>query len=163
MSIQGTQQTLTETAVIETSGNTSGLNPPSSICPWCKLTGRPGKTGSRGRSQRAYVLARHSPKIFVAILGVILLSVLDAALTLFLVSSGAREANPVMAFFLNQGPLVFFWAKYVLTCMPLVFILIHKGVTLFGTSVKAEDLFLWIAVPFALVVNWELYLILYVV
>lgn len=136
------------------------LRTTSPVCPWQRLTGRGGKTGERTRTQGAYIFDWHSPKIFVAILGVILLSVTDAALTLFLVDCGAREMNPVMAYFLDHGPLVFFWAKYLLTCMPLIFILMHKGVNLLGTKVKAEALFLWIAVPYALVVYWELYLVL---
>ncbi|MDY6951196.1 MAG: DUF5658 family protein [Thermodesulfobacteriota bacterium] len=132
-------------------------------CPWCWLIGRAGERDGGAPTVKACFLRRHSPKIFAAIMGVILLSVVDGVLTLFLVSCGAREINPVMAYFLDHGPLVFFWAKYLLTCIPLVFILVHRGVTLFGTGVKAQALILWIAIPFALVVYWELYLVFCVV
>jgi hypothetical protein len=135
----------------------------ASYCPWCRLVGRPGKINGGFAAMKAHVFTRHSGRMCAAIVSVILLSVVDAMLTLFLVSCGAREMNPVMAYFLDHGPLAFFWAKYLLTCIPLVFLLMHKGVRLFGSGVRAQALLSWMAVPFVLVVYWEIYLVLCVV
>jgi hypothetical protein len=130
------------------------------VCPWQRLMGRRGRAVDGDLGQGGFIVVRYSPKIFAAILSVIFLSLVDGALTLFLIDCGASELNPVMAYFLGYGPLVFFVAKYLLTCVPLVFILLHKQVTLLGTRVKAEALFLWLAIPYVLVVYWEFYLIL---
>jgi len=163
MTTSGRGHALIENTVTETRYTPAHRRGRRSYCLWCWLIGRPWKRRRGASTPKVYVLTRYSPKIFAAIVGVILLSVADAILTLLLVRSGAREMNPLMAYFLDHGPLAFFWAKYLLTCIPLLFIMAHNGVKLFGTGVKAKSLIVWIAVPFALVVYWELYLLLCVV
>lgn len=159
MSTSGRGQALNGSRVTE-AGLSGGFGKAKSCCgPWYGLIGRAGEPDREVPSLKACVCTRHSCRMFVVIVGVILLSVADAILTLFLVSCGAREMNPVMAYFLNHGPLAFFWAKYLLTCIPLILLLMHKGVRLFGSGVKAKALILWIAVPYGLVVYWELYLV----
>ena len=159
MSTLGRGQALNESRVTETRLSAGFRKDKRSYGPWYGLIGRPGEGDREVPSLRACVCTRHSCRMFAVIVGVILLSVADAVLTLFLVSCGAREMNPVMAYFLNHGPLAFFWAKYLLTCIPLIFLVMHKGVRLFGSGIKAKALILWIAVPFGLVVYWELYLV----
>ncbi len=112
--------------------------------------------------QKSYGVDRYSLKTFVTILLVISLSILDASLTLFLIHNGASEVNPVMAYFLDHGPLVFFGAKYLITSCSLLFLLPYMNSYIFGTKVRAKILFVLFAIPFALVVNWELYLIFFV-
>ena len=131
---------------------------------FCKhwLIGRREAIRRQEDRQKSYRMDRHSFKILAAILLIILLSILDATLTLFLISHGATEINPVMAYFLDYGPLAFFGAKYLFTCSSLVFILLNTNSYLFRTKVRAKILFVWFAIPFALVINWELYLILFV-
>jgi hypothetical protein len=114
-------------------------------------------------SQKPYKIDRYGSKALVAILICILLALLDTTLTLFLISRGAVEINPFMAFLIEQGAFVFFAVKYLLTCTCLVFILLYKNSYLFGTKYQAKALFILFAIPYALVVNWELYLIVFVV
>lgn len=112
--------------------------------------------------QKPYDVDRHSVKTLAVILLIISLSISDATFTLYLISHGASEINPVMAYFLEHGPLAFFGAKYLVTSSSLVFILANMNCYLFGTKVKAKILFVLFVIPLALVVSWELYLIFFV-
>ena len=112
--------------------------------------------------QRSYKTDRHSSKTLVAILLIIGLSILDAILTLYLISHGASEINPIMDYFLDYGPIAFFGAKYLLTCASAVIVLLNKNVFLFKTKVRVKILFALFLIPFVLVIHWELYLILFV-
>ena len=88
------------------------------------------------------------------------LSVLDALFTLDLVlHKGAVELNPVMDYYLDCSPLVFFWVKYLLTWAALLIILLAKDVYLFKTKFQVKSLFIIVSIPFLLVVHWELYLL----
>jgi len=97
-----------------------------------------------------------------AILLIVSLSILDAVFTLDLVSHGAKELNPVMAYYLNHGPLVFFGVKYFLTCASIVLVLLIKDIYSTKSKVQTKILFVLLMIPFALVVQWELYLIFFV-
>ena len=83
------------------------------------LIGR--RKGQRRKEDRLTyrVPDRFSPKTYAAIYLIIILSVLDAFFTVDLVSRGATELNPVMAYYLSHGPIVFFWTKYLLTYCPV--------------------------------------------
>ena len=60
---------------------------------------------------------RYSTALFGAIVAILFLSVMDAFLTLFLIDHGAVEINPLMAYYLNIGPLTFIVVKYLLTSL----------------------------------------------
>jgi hypothetical protein len=57
----------------------------------------------------------HEPHLLFLALSILLLNVADAFLTLTLISMGATEANPVMAFVLDQHPDLFAVVKMGLT------------------------------------------------
>jgi len=97
-----------------------------------------------------------------AILLIVSLSTLDAIFALDLVGHGAEELNPVMVYYLNHGPLVFFGVKYFLTCASIVLILLIRDIYSTKSKVQTKILFVLLMIPFALVVQWELYLIFFV-
>jgi hypothetical protein len=101
---------------------------------------------------------RHGPKLVAVILVMVLLSVLDAFLTLELIQRGATEVNPVMAYYLSRGPLVFFSVKYFLTAASILLVLIYKNVHLFGTRFQVKMILPILLIPLVLTVNWELFL-----
>ncbi|MFQ5627779.1 MAG: DUF5658 family protein [bacterium] len=109
--------------------------------------------------KNAYYVDRYGRKSLTFLAIVVLLSVTDAFFTLYLVKNGAAEINPVMAFFLYRGPLVFFVIKYFLTSVSVLLLLINKNVFLFKTKYRAEHLFWIIIVLFVLVIFWEIYLV----
>jgi hypothetical protein len=121
--------------------------------------------GKRSRLRRAediqkpYQIDRHGLKTFAAILLIIGLSLMDALLTLHLINNDAKELNPVMAYFLDHGPFVFFGAKYFLTCAPIVCILPLKGFYLFNNKIRGKAVLTLILISFILVIYWELYLL----
>ena len=113
-------------------------------------------------NRKSYFLDHYSLRVFGIIIGIILLSLTDALLTLHLIRNGAAEINPIMEHFLKYGPLPILAAKYLLTTASIVLLLIYKNVYIFGTKIRAKYLFIVIFLIFASVVLWELFLILFV-
>ena len=97
--------------------------------------------------------------IAAVILLIVMLSIIDAILTLHLVDRGATELNPVMNYYLGHGPLAFFWVKYMLTSAALIIVLTNKTAYLFNTRFQVKILFVVFLVPFVLVIQWEIYLL----
>ena len=67
---------------------------------------------------RVIIFDRYTPKLFLAIAVILMLSILDALFTLILIENGSSELNPVMAYFLQHGLLPFIAAKYILAVRP---------------------------------------------
>jgi hypothetical protein len=126
------------------------------------LTGRRVSSRREDDKHSPYNTDRHSSKTLAVIVLILALSVLDAMFTLDLVNAGATELNPIMAYYLNHGPLVFFGVKYLLTSAAVLLILFYKDAYLFRTKMRAKTLFVVFAIPFMLVIHWELYLIFFV-
>ena len=64
----------------------------------------------------------YHPRLFVLVVGIMLMSILDAFFTLKLLSGGAIEANPVMAYFLGLGVPAFIMSKMIMTGTCIVFL-----------------------------------------
>jgi hypothetical protein len=102
---------------------------------------------------------QHGSKTFAAAMIIILLTVLDAYFTLDLVNRGAEELNPIMAYYLERGPLTFFAVKYLLTWASLTVILTLKEARFFGARIHRKSLLWLFMIALALVVQWELVMI----
>ena len=105
------------------------------------------------------VLDHYSPKLFAVIVAILILSLVDAVLTLVLLSHGAVELNPVMAFFLAKSDSVFLFAKYLLTAGSVTIVVLINYVFIRVLRTQVKDLLVYFAGSFALVVIWELYLV----
>lgn len=123
------------------------------------LGGRRRAARRSADSRGVVLLDRYSPRLFAAMMGILVLSLLDAGLTLFLIQHGAAEINPVMNYFLRQGPVVFMIAKYLLTSMAVVIfvLLAHSIGPRPGFSVRR--IYLLALLAFGGVVAWELVLV----
>jgi hypothetical protein len=109
--------------------------------------------------RRVIILDRYSPYLLAAIVGILCLSLLDALLTLSLIEHGAAEVNPVMAYFLDKGTLIFTSVKYLLTSLAVVvFLLLNHNVPP-RTRFRMSSLFTFAIASFAIVVVWEIVLI----
>ena len=118
------------------------------------------RCGRREEDRRKIALLDHySQAIFITIVLVLLLSVADALLTLLLVDYGASEINPVMAYFLTYGPYAFILAKYALTAVSVIIILMVSQACIRPLKFYARDLLKFFAGGFAAVVAWELVLV----
>jgi len=73
----------------------------------------------------------YSTRLFIAVLGLLLLSGFDAYMTLTLIYQGSvYEANPLMAYFLNYGIFHFTIAKLVITIASICVLCLFKNVRL---------------------------------
>ena len=63
----------------------------------------------------------HSPHLLAVAIGILLLSVVDAFMTLILLQGGADEVNPIMAMFVYRSVAMFAALKMTLTCLSVVF------------------------------------------
>ncbi|HIP52923.1 MAG TPA: hypothetical protein EYH03_02795 [Chromatiales bacterium] len=100
----------------------------------------------------------YSPRLFALALGIILFSVLDAVLTLHLLSNGASEANPVMAFFLQHGVWSFVSAKMALTAVPLLLLTALSNYALFN-RIRIATLFPLLLLSYHVLIVYEAVLI----
>ena len=125
--------------------------------------GRRTKVRRKEDLDHTFYFDRYSSSLFAAIVAILLLSVLDALLTLHLISVGSTELNPVMSYFLEYGPFVFMGVKYFLTCFGVVILLLFRNVLRKRSITHAQHLFSYIIGAFTTVIVWELYLIFFVV
>ena len=124
-----------------------------------RLMGRRADSRRVEDRKKFFKVDRYSGMLVGLVLLIVLLSVSDAGFTLYLISLGASELNPVMAFFLERGPLVFFVVKYVLTCGSLLIVILYKNAFIFNTRIRVAYLLVLFLALFALVVQWELFLV----
>jgi hypothetical protein len=75
----------------------------------------PRRRGGRRAGEHHLPIDWHEPYLLFLALTILLLSVADAFLTLTLIVSGAREANPFLAFVLRDHPELFAVVKMGLT------------------------------------------------
>jgi len=75
----------------------------------------PRRRGGRRVDEQHLPIDWHEPHLLFLALTILLLNVTDAFLTLTLMTAGAREANPLLAFVLNNYPKLFVAIKMTLT------------------------------------------------
>lgn len=117
--------------------------------------------GSRLSTRRAedrkkiVVFDYYRPSLFISILIVLTLSLLDAFLTLILLSRGAIELNPVMDYYLSHGPTEFIIVKYGLTGSSVLLILLLNDVLKARYGVGTGALLYLFTAIFGSVVIWQ--------
>jgi hypothetical protein len=127
------------------------------------FAGRRARVRRQEDWQNTFYFDRYSSSLFAVIVAILLLSVLDALLTLHLIGKGSTELNPVMSYFLQHGPFVFMGAKYFLTCFGVIVLLLFRNAVLKRSLIHARHLFTYIIGAFSTVIVWQLYLIFFVV
>jgi hypothetical protein len=75
----------------------------------------PRRRGGRRDGEHEHLIDWHEPDLLFLALAILLLSVTDAFFTLTLMTRGAEEANPLLAYDLQRYPGVFAALKMVLT------------------------------------------------
>jgi hypothetical protein len=121
--------------------------------------------GERMRNRRAvdhlkpYFVDRFPSTTLVAILLLLVLTIVDGVLTLFLVEAHCREFNPLMAYLLERGAMPFLLGKYALTAGGLPVLLIFKHFRLFGTRLRAGHLIGVFLSLYAGLIVYQLYLL----
>jgi hypothetical protein len=127
------------------------------------MNGRREEIRRRDDQSKIFLVDRYSSSIFAAIVLILLLSVIDALLTLILIDHGAHEINPLMAYLLEIEPKIFMTVKYLLTCASLFIFLIFRNIFLRSIKIYSSTLFTVFICVFVTVIAWELFLIYRVV
>lgn len=107
---------------------------------------------------RFLLLDRYSTALFVTIVSILFLSLIDAFLTLLLIDHGAVEINPLMAYFLRFGPLVFLGVKYSLTSLSVFVLVLFSQMFIRQSTRLASRILSYACGIFSTVIVWELYL-----
>ena len=121
--------------------------------------GRREKIRRQDDTRRIFYVDHYSPGLFFTIVSILFLCALDALLTLYLLSHGGNETNPVMVYFLKFGPFTFFACKYLLTIIPVIILLMFRNIVLRMIKISTRSVLHILAVFYLVVIVWELYLI----
>lgn len=109
-------------------------------------------------SQTAQYVDVHEPAVVAVVFGVILLSTLDAFLTLNIISRGGEEVNPFMKVLLDYDVTTFFLAKFAITAVGLIFTIVHKHFRIFKT-ISGYHILYAVFFGYGCLIWWELYLL----
>ena len=96
-------------------------------------------------------------KLLVLSLSLLLLSCLDAAMTMRLLSLSAVELNPIMNELINQGTRYFIWIKIAVTSLCIIVLVAHNRIRLFNLLRVDVVLIAAVFIYFGLV-TYEFYL-----
>jgi hypothetical protein len=110
--------------------------------------------------RRIILLDRYGNAMLAPIVLILVLSITDAVLTLFLLDHGAVELNPVMAYFLEKGRLSFIVAKYLLTAGALLVVVMLNYAFIPFLKLCMRDLLSLFSALFAAVIGWQIYLVI---
>ena len=112
----------------------------------------------RAVDQQCSYLDWYDSRLLYITLGVLLLSFADGVLTLNLLAHGSVELNPLMALLIAHDIQVFVVAKFALTGMGLVFLVVHHNFRLFQ-SVTIGDLLHVALLLYIILIAYELILL----
>ena len=95
--------------------------------PWKDLFSPLRRAQGRRQSDQAGYVDRYSKRDVALFFAIFLLNIADAFMTLLWLHRGGREANPVMEFFLDIGPIAFLTQKCLVVGFWLILLLVHKN------------------------------------
>lgn len=109
-------------------------------------------------TQKYFFVDIYSPFSAGVLLFTLVLSVVDAFLTLRLVGCDIKELNPVMGFFMKLGPFQFIMAKWFFTAFGLLTLLIFKNYYLWKGKLRTAALLVILPILYLGLVSYEIYL-----
>lgn len=92
----------------------------------------PRRREGRRLTDATNLLDWHDPKLLALAVTILLLSCMDALITVHLLLLGGEELNPLMAFFLANDVTTFIVAKLILTGVPLLLLVATARARVFG-------------------------------
>jgi len=124
---------------------------------YCGLHGR-GRRHQVRRHDSNYYLDRYDQRLVFTGLLVLLLSCVDAMLTLTLLDKGAYEANHLMAHLLSMGDKPFVVTKIAITAAGVLFLLMHAHFRVLRVT-NGKRMLQVLAGLYGLLIVWELLLL----
>jgi hypothetical protein len=128
---------------------------------WDSLLGVGHRMFHRRRDEHAreYFVDRFPASTLVLILLILILSLVDAVITIHLLAADCGEANPLMAHLLEHGVTPFLVGKYTLTAVGLPVLLIFQNFRLFGTRFRVFYLLPVFVVLYVLLLAYQVSLL----
>ena len=118
----------------------------------------PRRRDGRRAGEQELPVDFHEPYLLVLAVVMLLLSVADAFLTVTLMSDGAQETNPLLAFVLNEHPRFFAVTKMALTGMGVVLLVAMARTKLFRL-VRAVWFFQGLVAAYFVLIAYEAWLV----
>lgn len=98
---------------------------------------------------------RHEPFFTLLALGIVLLSITDAFFTLHILERGGEELGPFVSYLIQQGEVLFFVVKVLVTAIAVMLVLMHKNFSIFKYFAGYHVLYL-ILLSYVILVTYEL-------
>jgi len=114
----------------------------------------PRRRGHRRHHESDALVDWHEPHLLFLAIVILLLSVTDAVLTLALLDRGAQEANPLMAYLIEEMPRVFAGVKMGLTGSGLVVLVALARARVFRV-IRAAHIIHWCLLGYVVLIAYE--------
>ena len=118
----------------------------------------PRRRGSRRDTEGLVVVDWHEPHLLFLAIMILLLSVTDAFLTLTLLMRGAEEANPLLAYVLQEHPRMFATVKMLLTGLGVVVLVAMARAKIFRV-IRVGAIMHWCFVAYVGLIAYEWWLL----
>jgi hypothetical protein len=118
----------------------------------------PRRRGGRRVGEGPVLVDWHEPHLLFLSLAILLLSVTDAFLTLTLLTHGADEANPLLAFLLMGFPKVFAVVKMTLTGVGVIVLVALARAKIFRI-IKVSAIMHWCVAAYVALIGYEWWLL----
>jgi hypothetical protein len=118
----------------------------------------PRRRCGRRATDSVLIVDWHEPHLLFLAIGILLLSVADAFLTLTLLTRGAHEANPVLEYVLDAHPSFFAAAKMCLTGAGVLVLVALARATVFRI-IRVSAIIQWFLLGYAALIAYEWWLL----
>jgi hypothetical protein len=112
-------------------------------------------------ARKFYFVDLYSPFSVTVLLVTLILSIIDAFLTLNLVGQDIHELNPVMNFFLKMGPIQFIMVKWFLTAFGLIALLVLKNYYLWQGRIRTVAVLVILPFLYLVLVSYEIFMVVH--
>ncbi len=116
------------------------------------------RRGRRAGDEQRIFLDWHEPRVLYLSLAIVLMSCLDALLTLNILSAGGRELNGFMDWLIRNDPLWFIATKILVTGFGVTLLVVGVNRHFLGRLRVIRIMQLFFA-AYLLLMSWELYLL----
>jgi hypothetical protein len=118
----------------------------------------PRRRGGRRADERHHLVDWHEPHLLFLSVMILMLSVADAFLTLTLLTVGATEANPFLAYILEDHPKLFAAVKMGLTSVGVLVLVAVARAPLFRVM-RAGTVMHWLLAAYVALIVYEWWLL----
>ena len=141
----------------EVESRTSGERRRPTFQTFLRSSTTPRRRGGRREEERDGVVDWHEPQLLFLALMIVVLSVSDAFFTLTLLTNGAVEVNPVLAYLLQNHPGYFAILKMTLTGVGVVVLVAMARKRVFRIM-RVRTVLQWFLAGYVVLIAYEVWL-----